>query len=111
MKLISRGLTFDYDPAKSGACRPSQRTNSSQTPYELIYRGNKYRVAPNAIAKRCEAQSAKPSVQPFTYELIYRAITFWVHRNEQGKVTALAPICKPFKETKLKAIFDRFMAD
>lgn len=78
MKLIYRGLSFDYDPAKSAACRPCDHPQTSQTPYELIYRGNKYRIDPNAIVKA--------HVQPMSYKLIYRAITYSVNRNEQGQV-------------------------
>lgn len=82
MKLIYRGLSFDYNPAKCATRHPCQRPQTSQVPYELIYRGNKYRVDPNAM-------TAAP-IQPVTYKLIYRAITYWVNRNEQGKVTAIS---------------------
>jgi hypothetical protein len=85
MKLIYRGLSFDYDPAKSAACRPCDHPQTSQTPYELIYRGNKYRLDPNAIKK--------VPVQPVTYKLIYRAITYWVNRNEQSQVKYSSSIC------------------
>ena len=97
MKLIYRGLTYDYDPAKRATRRPFGRTHVSQTPYELIYRGHKYWVDPNALAKH--------SVQPITYELICRGINYLVHRDEQGKVTVITPISPPFKKDRLKAIF------
>jgi Domain of unknown function (DUF4278) len=44
MKLIYRGLTYDYDPAKRATRRPFGRTHISQTAYELIYRGHKYEL-------------------------------------------------------------------
>jgi hypothetical protein len=103
MKLIYRGLSFDYDPARSAVSRSFERTHVSQTPYELIYRGNTYWVDPNALVKAF--------VQPITYELLYRGITYQVNRNEQGKVTAIAPIYKPFQEIRLKSIFSSLIAD
>ncbi|HEY9667479.1 MAG TPA: DUF4278 domain-containing protein [Coleofasciculaceae cyanobacterium] len=103
MKLIYRGLTYDYDPAKGATRYPFQRTRTSQSTYELIYRGNRYRVEPNAITKT--------SVQPVTYELIYRGVTYWLHRKEQGGVIAIAPIYKPFKKIRLKAILSRLISD
>jgi Domain of unknown function (DUF4278) len=90
MKLIYRGVTYDYNPTNGAARHSFQPTHhTSKSTYELIYRGNTYQVDPNAIAKA--------SVQPVTYELIYRGITYSVNRNEQGRVTAIAPICKPLK--------------
>lgn len=103
MKLIYRGLTYDYDPANSAIRYPFQRTPTSQSTYELIYRGHRYRVDPNAIMKT--------SVQPVTYELIYRGISYRVTRNEQGEVIARVPTYKPFKQTRLKAILARLISD
>ena len=68
MKLIYRGLTYDYDLTKSAVRRPFQRAYTSQVTYELIYRGNRYWFDSNAIAKT--------SVQPVSYELIYRGATY-----------------------------------
>lgn len=103
MKLIYRGLNFDYDPARSANHRLFGRTHVSQTPYELIYRGNRYWVNPNAFAK--------PSVQPVTYQLIYRGINYLVHRDEQDKVTAITPISQSFKRNRLQAIFSSLFAN
>lgn len=103
MKLIYRGLTYDYNPAKRATRRSFGRTHVSQTPYELIYRGNRYRVDPKAIAKPC--------IQPVTYQLIYRGINYWVHRDKQGKVTVITPISQPFKKDRLKAIFASLIAN
>ena len=94
MKLIYRGVTYDYNPTNSAARHPFQPAHhTSKSTYELIYRGNTYRVDPNAITKA--------SAQPVTYELSYRGVTYKVNRNEQGKVTAIAPICKTFKKQDL----------
>lgn len=103
MKLIYRGLTYDYNPAKGAVHYPFRRTRTPQSTYELIYRGNTYRVEPNTITKAF--------AKPVAYELIYRGITYWVDRNEQDEVIAIAPICKLFKITKPKAIFARFVAN
>ncbi|MEG4115083.1 MULTISPECIES: DUF4278 domain-containing protein [unclassified Microcoleus] len=81
MKLIYRGTTYDYNPANVAARHPSQPTPTRDSAYELIYRGNTYRVDPNAITKT--------PVKPTSYELIYRGITYWVNRNEQSDVPAI----------------------
>jgi hypothetical protein len=86
MKLIYRGVAYDYNPDKGAARYPFRRIHTSRSTYELIYRGNTYRVDPNAIPKA--------SVQPVSYELIYRGVTYLVNRNKQGEVIAIAPICK-----------------
>jgi hypothetical protein len=79
MQLIYRGTTFNYDPAQRAAQRLVQRTSGA--PYELKYRGCTYRIDPMAIKET--------SVEPVVYELIYRSMTYQVHRNEQGKITAM----------------------
>jgi YD repeat-containing protein len=79
MKLIYRGTTFNYDPAEREASRLVQPTFES--PYELIYRGNTYRIDPTVIPET--------SVEPVVYELNYRGTTYQMHRNEQGRVTAI----------------------
>jgi Domain of unknown function (DUF4278) len=80
MKLIYRGVTYDYQHPKATASRPLQRTFKS--PYKLIYRGNTYWVDPTAIAEI--------SVEPMVYELRYRGNTYQVIHNEQGQVIAIA---------------------
>lgn len=82
MKLIYRATTFDYNPAKVAARRPFQRTRrTDKSAYELMYRGNTYRVDPNVITQA--------PVKPAAYELIYRGMFFRVNRNEQGEITAI----------------------
>jgi Domain of unknown function (DUF4278) len=84
MELIYRGTTFNYDPAEREARRPVQPTFES--PYELIYRGNTYQIDPTVIPET--------SVEPVVYELNYRGTTYQMHRNEQGKVTAIASLAR-----------------
>jgi hypothetical protein len=80
MQLFYRGTTFNYDPAERAARRLAQRT--FEAPYELMYRGRTYRIDPNVITET--------SVKPVVYELTYRGTAYQMHRNEQGKVTAIA---------------------
>jgi Domain of unknown function (DUF4278) len=80
MELIYRGTTFNYDPAEREASRLAQKTFES--PYELNYRGTTYRIEPTVIPEA--------DVEPVVYELNYRGTTYQMHRNEQGKVTAIA---------------------
>jgi hypothetical protein len=68
MNLIYRGTTYDYHPA----CR------FPQPGYELMYRGETYRVDRPAAAV-----TSKPAV----YELIYRGSTYRASRNQDGNVT------------------------
>lgn len=103
MKLIYRGITYDYDPIKKATCRLFEQTHTSQIPYELIYRGYKYRVDRNALAK--------PFVKAVTYKLLYRGTSYLVHRNEQGEVTAIDSISQSFKNNRLQAIFSSLFAN
>jgi Domain of unknown function (DUF4278) len=73
MKLIYRGATYDYHSAK-----PQRQPTRRSEAYTLMYRGETYRVDPNAIAQ---------PVVPAQYELIYRGVTYWVKRDEAGKMT------------------------
>lgn len=49
MKLIYRGVTYDYEASKGVARQPFQHIHAFKSPYELIYRGNTYRVDPTTI--------------------------------------------------------------
>jgi Domain of unknown function (DUF4278) len=82
MQLIYRGTTYDYNPAHTPIHYPLQHTR--QSAYELVYRGSTFRVKPTV--------TAKAPVDPVSYELIYRGNTYQVNRNEQGKMTAIAPV-------------------
>ncbi|HEY9662059.1 MAG TPA: DUF4278 domain-containing protein [Allocoleopsis sp.] len=93
MQLIYRGTTFNYNPAHIHA-RPSVQRNSVQrsgAAYELIYRGNTYRVDPTV--------ATTTPAKPMEYQLIYRGSTYRVNRDEQGEVAIVpantAPKHKP----------------
>lgn len=85
MKLIYRGTAFNYNPANINVHRPVKPTFESA--YELIYRGNTYRVEPTAVRQT--------SVKPTEYELIYRGIIYQVKRNEQDEVIAMTSCANP----------------
>lgn len=84
MQLIYRGTTFDYNPAHINARHPAQRSGSA---YELIYRGDTYRVDPTV--------AAIASAKPMEYELIYRGSTYYINCNKQGEIVAIAPTNSP----------------
>jgi Domain of unknown function (DUF4278) len=91
MQLIYRGTTFNYDPAERAARRLAPRP--CEGPYELMYRGTTYRIDPMAIPE--------PSTEPAVYELRYRGTTYQMHRNEQGKITAIASFANSPKDRRL----------
>lgn len=92
MQLIYRGTTFNYDPAERAARHLAPRPFSA--PYELMYRGCSYRIDPMAILE--------PSAKPAVYESTYRGTTYRMHRNEQGKTTAIASFTNSPKDTTLQ---------
>jgi hypothetical protein len=81
MQLIYRGIKYDYDPAQAKTDHRPQRT----APYELCYRGNRYRVDPMI------AESV--AIVPRSYKLMYRGNTYQMTRNEFGEMTAIT--CSP----------------
>jgi hypothetical protein len=86
MKLIYRGVTYDYNPVRYTTQSPFQSTRKAESVYELKYRGNTYRVDPNV---------QRTPVQPMTYELSYRSIAYRVSRDELGEVTGITPSTLP----------------
>jgi hypothetical protein len=78
MKLIYRGLTFDYDWDAGG--HPVQSSPLLQSSYALIYRGNTYWVDPSAIAPA--------SVRPITQQLFYRGMSYVIRRHVPREFTA-----------------------
>jgi hypothetical protein len=85
MQLIYRGAVYDYDPVQAKADHQPQRT----TPYELIYRGNRYHVDPSTVSVE--------TITPCSYELMYRGNTYQVNRNEFGETTAITYTTKFFQ--------------
>jgi Domain of unknown function (DUF4278) len=94
MKLIYRGVSYDYDPsqARSGNLgRPARSTHGAKAPYTLMYRGVKIEVDPTA------APTEAP-VLPTSYDLSYRGVSYRMSRDAQGQVTSMAPVAnKPPK--------------
>jgi hypothetical protein len=85
MKLIYRGVTYDYNPAPSrahNAGRPS-RSTPAQVPYTLIYRGQTYSIDPNA--RSTEAP------MPAEYDLLYRGTAYQVRRDAEGTTMTARP--------------------
>ncbi|AFY96766.1 DUF4278 domain-containing protein [Chamaesiphon minutus] len=77
IKLIYRGITYNYDPDRVRANSPLPHSRKSSR--NLIYRG---------VAYRFDLALAKPDVvKPCSYELIYRGSTYQAHRNEKGEVS------------------------
>jgi hypothetical protein len=84
MKLIYRGISYEYDPtqAKAGNTgEPTHAVRHTQTPYALIYRGHKVQVDPQTFSN----QTAE---RPDRYTLIYRGATYSVTRNGDNQATA-----------------------
>lgn len=85
MKLIYRGVTYEYDPSqiKSGNLgQPVRPSQSSQAPYTLIYRGVTMQVDP--------AHLAEPISSPASYDLIYRGTAYQVRRDSTGATTVIS---------------------
>jgi hypothetical protein len=99
MKLIYRGITYDYHPARYTTQSPFQSTCKAESVYELKYRGNTYRIDPN---------TQRTPVQPMTYELSYRGIAYRVSRDEPGEVTGITLSALP-SNNRVSAIAPLFI--
>jgi Domain of unknown function (DUF4278) len=77
IKLIYHGTAYNYDPGrvKTGSLLLHHRKSA----FNLIYRGVAYRFDP--------ALASPNSIEPSSYELIYRGSTYQVHHNEKGEVS------------------------
>jgi Domain of unknown function (DUF4278) len=75
MKLIYRGMTYDYDTLKA-----SSRLVRRETPYNLLYRGVSYQVTP-------QSETPETPVQTVNHQLIYRGNTYWVTRTIAKEAT------------------------
>ena len=88
MKLYYRGVSYEYDSTKVGSrktAQPFKQVREFGPAYNLIYRGNTYRVDPNV-------KPAEVPVPPATYKLIYRGVTYLVNRTVQGEVTVVTEL-------------------
>jgi hypothetical protein len=87
MKLIYRGVSYEYAPNTIRAGNtgyPTRPAQTVKTPYTLIYRGVKTHVDPNQPA-------IAPLTLPASYDLIYRGVKYHVHRDEVGATTVTNP--------------------
>jgi YD repeat-containing protein len=102
MKLIYRGVSYDYDPsqARSGNLgRPGRSTHGAKAPYTLMYRGVKIEVDPTAAL-------TEAPVLPTSYNLSYRGVSYQVNRDAQGQVTSMTTLTKkPTKTTSNQPAF------
>lgn len=67
MRLIYRGVEYDYDPTQGTR---DDRFSQFREPITLTYRGNRYQLDPNRPARSTVAQQPR--------ELIYRGNRYWV---------------------------------
>lgn len=88
MKLYYRGVSYEYNPSQGSnrkVGRPFQPVHDSKEPYNLTYRGNVYRVDPNAKKTVVSASLA-------TYQLIYRGISYLIRKTLHGNVTVASQV-------------------
>lgn len=67
MRLIYRGVEYDYDPTQGTR---DDRISRFREPITLTYRGNHYQIDPT--------RPARSTVEPQPRELIYRGNRYWV---------------------------------
>lgn len=91
MRLIYRGVEYDYDPTQGTR---DDRFSRFREPITLTYRGNRYQLDPNRPARSTVA------LQP--RELIYRGNRYWVGYPD-GKPTH-TPVSKPKQTVNLAAL-------
>jgi Domain of unknown function (DUF4278) len=77
MKLIYRGVTYDYHDLKA-----SSRLVRRETPYTLHYRGVPYQVTP-------KSETPKTSVHTVTHQLTYRGNSYRVTQAIVEEATLL----------------------
>ncbi|GAA6619373.1 DUF4278 domain-containing protein [Scytonema sp. NUACC26] len=89
MKLYYRGVSYEYNPSQVTSRKTGQPfqppVRESKKAYNLIYRGNVYRVDPNA--KKTEVSTSQA-----TYLLIYRGISYLLSKTLQGNVTVASQL-------------------
>ncbi|MEH1920185.1 DUF4278 domain-containing protein [Nostoc sp.] len=86
MKLYYRGLSYEYEPNKTGSKKtqqPFQPVAQIGSVYNLMYRGVNYPVDPNT-------KSAKLPITPVTYKLSFRGITYFVNKTSLGEVSVVS---------------------
>jgi hypothetical protein len=101
MKLFYRGVSYDYNPARSGNTGRPARSTQQATPYTLTYRGVALRVDPQAPAQE--------PTWPSEYDLIYRGVNYHVHRDQDGQTLSLTPA--KLKSLQIPATLPRHYVD
>jgi hypothetical protein len=79
MRLIYRGVEYEYDPTQPRT-NPADRISRFRDPITLTYRGNRYQVDPT--------QPVEPAEPRRPYELIYRGERYWVGKPGDRPVTS-----------------------
>ncbi|MCU0568244.1 MAG: DUF4278 domain-containing protein [Oculatellaceae cyanobacterium Prado106] len=98
MKLMYRGVCYDYDPSGRSPYAGSVHADSiSPAPYTLIYRGQKIQVDPTAPP----AAPVQNPDRPDFHLLRYRGAIYRVARYEEGAATAAQPTA-PFPLVKVQ---------
>lgn len=93
MKLIYRGVDYEYDPTQ-GRTHPVDRVWLSREPITLTYRGNRYQLDPT--------QPARSIAEERPRELIYRGNRYWIGAPD-GK-PMLGKVSKPRQVQNLAAM-------
>ncbi|BAU13167.1 hypothetical protein LEP3755_37040 [Leptolyngbya sp. NIES-3755] len=91
MRLIYRGVEYDYDPTQGTR---DDRFSRFREPITLTYRGNHYQLDPN--------RPVRSTVQQQPRELIYRGNRYWVGYPD-GKPTLTPTTSKPRQAANLTA--------
>jgi len=91
MRLIYRGVEYEYDPTQG---RRDDRISRFHEPITLTYRGSRYQIDPN--------RPARSTVEPPPHELIYRGNRYWVGYPD-GK-PSLSSVSRPRQTADLSAI-------
>ncbi|MBN3962116.1 DUF4278 domain-containing protein [Nostoc sp. NMS8] len=97
MKLYYRGLSYEYDPNKTGSKKtqqPFQPVVQIGPAYNLMYRGVNYFVDPNT-------KSAELPITPVTYKLSFRGITYFVNKTSLGEVSIVS---QPVTTSKIEIL-------
>lgn len=81
MELIYRASTYNRSPDKASNL-PFRQVRQAGAAYILNYHALTYRIDP-------KTKRSIVFVKPAAYELVCRAMTFLVNRDEQGEVTAI----------------------
>jgi Domain of unknown function (DUF4278) len=105
MKLIYRGVSYEYDPTPARSINRGRPARSTQqaAPYTLQYRGVTLNVDPQAPAQL-------PTL-PSEYDLMYRGVTYRVQRDDREHTVALTPASAKPQTLTIPATLPRHYVD